>query len=80
MQRYLLVYEQWDGLAYEEYLNIHELATHIIGLDKGVLWQEKEGYSPKEDRWEMLAAFTEHDIKLNRDLKAIPAEIITALF
>ena len=80
MQRYLLVYEQWDGLAYEEYSGASDCAKHIVGLDKGVLWQEKEGYSAKEDRWEMLAAFTEHDIKLNRDLKAIPADIIAALF
>ena len=46
MQRYLLVYEQWDGLAYEEYLNVHELSTHIIGLDKGIIWQEKRGIFP----------------------------------
>lgn len=80
MQRYLLLHEQESEVVYEQYLNIHELCVHIVGLDKGVVYQEKEGYSPKDDRWEMLAAFTEHDIKLNRDLKAIPADIIAALF
>lgn len=80
MQRYLLLHEQDGEVVYEHYLNITEMCSHIVGLDKGVIYQEKPGYSEITDRWDMLAAFTEHDIKLNRDLKAIPADIIAALF
>ena len=70
MDKYILIREK-DGAAVYEIFTLSKLCEHLIGLDKGVIYL----YSG-----EFVAAFTETDVKLNRELTSIPDKLIRSLY
>lgn len=68
--KYILLREVNGEVVYD-ILTLKELCERIIGLNKGIIYT-REG--------ELVVAFSEHNIKINRDMQSFPEKLIKSLF
>lgn len=68
--KYILLREI-DGEVVYDILTLKELCERIIGLNKGIIYT-REG--------ELVVVFSEHNIKINRDMQSFPEKLIKSLF
>ena len=71
MRKYILIHEQNGEVVYDEYTSVSDMCRYIKGLNKGVIYDSDQ---------RLICAFTESNIKLNRELDSFPTKLIQALY
>lgn len=71
IMKYILLHEEGGEVVYDTYSSVQEMCKYIKGLNKGIIYDSDQRF---------VCAFTENDIKLNRELDSIPLKLIQALY
>lgn len=69
--KYILIHEDGGEAVYDTYSSIQEMCKYIKGLNKGVIYDSDQ---------RLICAFSESNIKLNRELDSIPLKLIQSLY
>ena len=71
MKSYILIHEDQGETVYDTYTSVNEMCSYLKGLDKGIIYDSDQ---------RLICAFSESNIKLNRELDSIPLKLIQSLY